>query len=409
MQKVKMIAGVVVATFGALLSIPILSRYWSGDALTIATIAILAHSLFGIIDIFRPIIVRRAIADAAFPTLANVLLPSLGFGLVCAAVIAILGYMFGESRYGYLVASVALSALIFCAYSPFWACMDSMLRMGEAYLIRSISVGLLYAVIAIGSKVDEIAFVYVGLVGVNLIAGLWFWIGGRRALVPGGLSINRSYIKESIYLGFQNLSKMVNDFGDRLMSSFYLPVSLAGLYNVSSDMAGRVNVPSQIASTYYYPVICKERDKVGLFFSIGILVSFLILAFAVFFYGFGSGLFTLYFGPGKRDIFPVFCALLAVFGVYSLSFFGQVILRSLALDGRVLLSFLIPSLAGSLLAVFYIISGEVTTYRVVMAALIFKSSSILLMISLFSRFPIRSSLGIFSVILSYAFVFHIVF
>lgn len=408
MQKVKMTLGVAIATAGALLSVPVLSRQWTGSDLTITTVAILAHSMFGLLDVFRPIIVRRAIADRSFATLANILVPSVVFGAILFVIIGVLGIIFSDARYFPLVMAISVSTLIFCSYSPFWALMESALRMGDAYLIRSVSVGMLYVVSAVSSIFDQIGFVYAGLVGVNVAAGLAFWLIGRRSLVEGGLSLKRGYLKQARHLGIQNVAKLVNDFGDRLVSSILFPVSVSGSYNISSDIAARINVPAQLAASYYYPLVCAHPEKRREFLSLGLAFSCAVNIGCLSFYVWGYGAYELYFGPGREEFYPAFSALLLIFGCYSLSFFGQTLLRSMSLDRAVTFSFVVPTLCGMIFVIWSAFIDQLTLVSVVVAAMIFKSSCIFLMAGLFREFRVYSAIGIVNIVVVYAFIYAVV-
>lgn len=402
MQKSKIILGVVLATLAALLSFPVLSRHWSDEKLVVATVAILAHGMFGVIDIFRPIIVRRIIESKGFATLPNVILPSSVFGVIIATIVATSGIIFIGEPYRLLILSVSISLILFCFYSPFWACMESVLKTGDAYLIRSCSVAVLYGAVAAGAILDRVGVVYFGLVGANAMAALAFWLGGRGVVSPGPLTVDRAYIADSLYLAAQNLSKLINDFGDRLIASFYLPTSLAGPYNLSSDMAGRVNVPSQVLSTYYYPVICHKKEAAGKYLAIGVFISLSIFGGSGLFYAFGYPLYEAYFGPGYRDVYPVFCALLLAFGGYSLSFFGQTVLRSMSRDKDVAFSFILSSVTGLIIAALSFSMGGVTGISIVIIAFAFKSSCVFLMMALFRSFPVQVSIALLSIFGSYA-------
>src|SRR5690606_23138900 len=148
-----------------------------------------------------PIIVRRAISDRTFATAGNIVVPSAAFGAVVSLSIACLGLAFKGGPYLALLMSIAVSTFLFCCYSPFWAITESALRVGDAYLVRSISVGLLYIIAAIASIIDKISVVYVGLVAVNIASGFAFWVIARNSLVEGGVSLGCSYLKEAAHIG----------------------------------------------------------------------------------------------------------------------------------------------------------------------------------------------------------------
>lgn len=394
MKDTKVITGVVLVAISALVSTPFMSRYWSGEQLTLASIALLAHGLLGVVDLFRPIIVRRVSADRSFGTLANLLLPSFTSALVIGSIILIIGLSQVTPPFYDMIFSVAATVLIYGFYSPFWGFMDGMLRMGETYLIRSSSVALLYLLVGLGSMSGRIEIIYVSLIGVNILCGALFWFKSKDCLAEGGLRIDRAYWVEAWNILLQNVARSINDFGDRLASTFFLPISSAGGYIILSDFASRANFPSQLIASYLYPVLCHQKYKANGFLLMGLAISSGIVTFSLVFFLFGNTLYTAYFGSARDSMFWVFCALLTCFGIHALSFFGQAVLRIHSLDGSLSLSLLGPAVMG---IAFLAASGDgLDLADVVVLALLSKASAVLMMLRLLPlyRLPCAGGLAV---------------
>ncbi|WP_188768582.1 hypothetical protein [Novosphingobium endophyticum] len=404
MQKVSMTAGAIIALVASLLAIPIISRGLSPEKLSIATVSILAHGLFGIADFFRPILVRNISDNEEFATYGNLFLPNLVIGLSLSAGSAVISLFVHES-YLYLGLSISFSLLLFSLYTPLWGTMDGNFQMGTAYLVRSLSVAMLYGLIAIGAVFD-LDYMNYGAISIsNLATLIIFWLFARKYIRKGKFNAGIGYIRQASYLFVQNVFKLINDFGDRVFASAYLPGAYVGGYNLLSDLSARVNFPAQLASSYYYPVICREPQKASLLLWSGVVFSTFLFAICVTIYAFGVEIFVWYLGEGRRHIFPIFCGLLACFSNYSLSFFGQSVARSLSLDRSLSLSFGASAVLG--LSYSLINMHDMNIYRVMIIALLMKSSSVFMLLGLLRRFPAQSICGLIVSLFSFSFVINI--
>lgn len=392
MRNPKIAIGVALVAGSALVSTPLMSRYWSDEQLTLVSVALLAHSLLGAIDLFRPVIVRRVSFNRSFGTAPNLLFPSVASTFVIALLILVVGMISADRKFHALIVSICATIVIYGFYSPFWGLLDGTLRMAETYLVRSSSVALLYLALGFGALVGWDGIIYSALVGVNALTAFIFWVKAKGELAPGGLSLDRAYLVEGAHILVQNTARLVNDFGDRVVSALFLPIGSAGGYILLSDFASRANFLSQLFSAYLYPVLCHDLGKAKAFLFLGLSISTCIIASSVALYFFGFDLFTMYFGDARAEMFWVFCCLLACFGIYALSFFGQAVLRSHSLDRSLSISLLLPAVGA---VVFLLGSMDgLSVAEVVALALLSKASAVFMLLRLFPLYRLPSACGL---------------
>ena len=392
MASAKLAAGAVMVATAALVSTPLMSRYWAEEQLTLASIALLAHSLLGAIDLFRPVIVRRVSVDRSFGTAPNLLVPSICSTSVIAVLLLAAGLIVADAKFHELIASISATIIIYGFYSPLWGLLDGNLRMAETYLIRSASVALLYFTLGLGSLMGQVEIIYLGLIGVNGLTALLFWMKAKDELYQGPLDIDKRLWNEAGHIFVQNITRGMNDFGDRIASSLLLPVSSSGGYLLVSDFASRVNFPSQLAAVYFYPILCHNKDLTPKTLAVGLGISASIIFFSVLFYLYGLGVYIAYFGAPREDLFWAFCCLVACFGIYSISYFGQIVLRSHSLDRSLSLSFFVPAIAGILYLAY---TGDgIGLANIVIFALISKASAVLMLMRLYRIYKVSSAVGL---------------
>lgn len=404
MQKIKMVVGATFAFASSLISISIISKNLSAYELKVATICILAHGLFGILDFLKPLIVREISRDKSFASLGNILLPNIILGFVFGALLIIFGYIFARDFLSTAL-SISVSLFIFFTYSPFWAVLEGRLEMGTAYLIRSFSVGCLYLLTALGSLLSIKILVTDSIIVANVIALMLFLICGRKYTHRGRFSGGAAFLRTALGFSFQNIFKAINDFGDRIAASMLLPINSVGQYNLISDFAGRINFPSQITSSYYYPILCRDHNEIFRFLIVGVSISLSLSVFYVVLYVFGQGVYIWYFGRASLEYFPIFCALIAAFSNYSLSFFGQAVARSQGMDRELAFAFGFASLMG--VGSLYHVITQKDVYAVLLMAGLLKLSSLIIMASLYKYVPRISVFSGILIVSNFLFVVYI--
>lgn len=368
-------AGAGIPFLTALLVTPLIARQLSDEGLRLAGAVIVAHALFGLFDMFRPILIRRLVHLERGVTLSSLLGRPVVMGVVIAGAVGLcIARLLPELGVEFALAA-GLSMLAFLLSTPFWAQLDASGRTGFAYVLRTIALVLIYLQLAsVPAIIGEEWIPWTLLVG-NVAAGLMMAVSAWNLLDKAGETIVLPIREMLLTLG-QNITKSFGDYADRVAMLSFAGPALAGQYNLLADLPAKSNMPSQIAASYFYPRICKDKGEVDRFVWVGVLLNAAIVSAAIAFWFFGKPLYLLYYGDRFEALFPLFCMLLSVAGTYTLSFFGQAYLRSMHLDRSLLLSFAIPALVGAAWLVFQ----PKTLVTVVSALLIFRACSFLITI-----------------------------
>lgn len=401
MKGAKIIFGIAVVAAAAILSPPLMTRFWDERQLTLASTAILAHGLMGTLDFFKPVIIRRVAVNPSFATLYNLLAPSLASSVVMSAGILAVGLLYLSEIYHYLIASIAISVIFYGIYSPFWGLLNASLRMSDTYLIRSSSVAFLYGALGLGALTGRDEVIYASLILANLFPVLIFLWQGRKLLCENRWNIDSSYWAEVGNVVVQNAARCVNDFGDRIAATILLPISVGGKYIIASDISSRANVFTQLITVQYYPILCKHTERSGLFLIWGISLSLLVILTSIAALFFGYEIFIWYLGNKMGEVFWVFCCLLASFGVHTLGYFGQAVLRSQCMDKSLSLSLIIPA---CMCILYIIMSSSFDLKSIVVLVIISKSSSFFMMVGLMKNYKVQAIGGMACCVLSWAFV-----
>ncbi|WP_260483854.1 hypothetical protein [Sphingomicrobium flavum] len=372
-QLLAFAVGAVVPLLTALAVTPFLARQLSDRGLQLAGAIIVAHAIFGLFDMFRPILIRKLVHIERGVTPASLLTRPLVMAIGIAIPVALAVSYFLSDLGRDFAASVGISLFIFLVSTPFWALLDARGQTGFAYVLRTLGLVIIYAQLAlVPALLPETWIPWVLLVG-NMAAALLMAKAAWSSLDRHGETIIQPIGEMFVVLG-QNLTKSFGDFADRISILLFAGPVLSGQYNLLADIPGKSNMPSQIASGYFYPRICKNPHEVGRFVWVGVLLNAGIVSAAVLFWLVGKPVFLKYYGERFEALFPVFCLLLAVAGTYTLSFFTQAYLRSRHLDKSVLACFAVPAVVGAAFLSF----SPPTLWTVVCALLIFRSCSLLM-------------------------------
>lgn len=359
----------------SLIMTPFLARTLSDDGLEMAGAIIVAHAFFGVFDMFRPILTRELVHLEGKVSLKSLTGKSLVVALVASVLLGIVSAA-ALPQFGNLFAfCLGLSLFFFLMTGPFWARLEAVLKSGQAYLIRS----------------SAIAIVFVGLVVVPLLFGErflpWVLVAGNGLSFLLMLFVALPYVSiegKSVFVSAreialvfgQNVVRSTGDFADRIAALTFLGADASGKYNIVADLPVKSGVISQLASYYFYPRICKDDTYLGRYMATGMIISFAILGASVFFWLAGEGLYLLYFGERFASLFPIFCFLVAAVGVNTLHFYLQSFLRSRKRDMELFLSFLLPSMLG--IGVYFV--GEVDVLTILTGIFLFRTSNILLIL-----------------------------
>lgn len=369
----------------ALIVTPLIARNLSSTTLMIAGASLVAHAMFGLFDIFRPILIRQFVNVEGKVALAPLLARPIAVALPLGVLMSV-GIRKGLPELGNEFAIAAgASLVIFLLGTPFWARLDADRRTGHAYALRASGIIALYILFALtGPVLPQTHAPWYILTANMAIAGAYIFTA-RRYFASVGQKVTMP-AREMAYVLGQNLLKSFGDYADRIAIVGTGNAALAGQYNLLADLPLKTNTPSQIAASYTYPRLCENDGCLKRFVLFGVLVSLAVSSTALLLYLAGRPLYILYYGDRFADLFPLFCMLLSVAATYALSFYGQAYLRAKSHDAQLLISFGLPGLAGAV----YLLAGPLDLVRVLTALVIFRSCSLLM-----SLFALRSGGRIF--------------
>ncbi|WCP16213.1 hypothetical protein sphantq_04709 (plasmid) [Sphingobium sp. AntQ-1] len=402
MKGIKIILGIGFVAVAAILSPPLMTRFWDERQLTLASSALLAHGLMGTLDFFKPIIIRRISLNPKFATINNLFIPSFLSSIIISLVFTSTGYFYLPDLYFPLVLSIGFCVIIYGIYSPFWGLLNANLRVSDTYLIRSLSVAFLYSALGVGALTGRDEVIYASLIMANLVPGFIFCYLSRSLLEKNGWSIDKTYWIEVFNVLIQNIGRSVIDFGDRLLAMLYLPVTGSGKYIIVSDIASRANFFTQLITIQSYPILCRYHEKAKIFLVAGICISASIICVSILFLFYGKEIYIWYLGDKIEDFFLVFCCLLSSFGVHTLGYFGQAILRSRSMDRSLSVSLLAPAF----MCLIYLIvaSEQLGLYKIIVLMVASKAGAFLMMARLIKIYPLHAICGMLCCVASWSFV-----
>ena len=375
MQKILLLVGAVIGALAGVLLVPVIARLYPSGDLAVLSLLLMMHSFFGVMDVLKPIYIRDISRDSSLCNYYNLILPSFFSGLFFAAIVFLI-LNFGLSEYFSYVDKVfvSLAVLIFVIYSSMWAVLDAHERVGTGALIRGSSTAALYityackAIFAFSFSLTSAFF------AVQIMALFLFW-RASRVHVSGPVSFSNGLSRGALWLMCQNSGKTLADFFDRFFVSSSFASALVGVYNISYDMAAKINLPAQLFSAYWYPLLCRDRTVASHFLLLGGIYSICVSIFSIIVYVFGNKFYFLYFGEQFEGYLWLFCVLMNIASLYSVSFFCQAVMRAARQDVELVLSFLLPAILGAAYILFY---GSQGLAFLLIGVVIMKSSSIFL-------------------------------
>tara|TARA_R110001592_G_scaffold63566_2_gene194750 strand:+ start:2530 stop:3795 length:1266 start_codon:yes stop_codon:yes gene_type:complete len=352
-QKVLLLVSVVLGALVGLGSVPIMTRGFSDGELALASLILLFNGMFGVFDFFRPVYVstfagsaiRISVGDIVRSSCVIVLLTSVFF-------IPPYFYVFSDyiSAFSYVI--IFCSFVLFVFSTGLWGALDANRQVGLSSFLRVIGTSLVYAMFAVmaltgGWSLEIFTLVLFGSQLIVMIATILFSL----SLLERTLKVNvgRRFYKQGFLTFFQNASKIIIDFSDRLFIAKFFSGAFVGIYNVFYDVSSRSNTPSQLVSSYYYPRLCGDPGSIPSFMKLGLMMSTLILIVALAFFLAGGKLVSLYFGSDMYEYSDLFTSMLTLWSLFSLAFFAQSVMRSSEQYGVLLSMFGVSSILGLVL------------------------------------------------------------
>ncbi|MBA4721680.1 MAG: hypothetical protein H2067_11200 [Alcanivorax sp.] len=383
MQKIYLVSGALIGAIVATLLIPFISRYYSSESLAAASLLLMTHSFFGVMDVLKPIYIRSISKDRRLCNYSNLVGPSCISG-VCFSVLVLLFFSFFLSDFFSVGDRLFISAAVFMfvVYSSMWAVLDAHEKVGTGALLRGGSTAVLY-VLFVCKAFWGLAFSLAALFFlVHSIALFVFWFFAKKHIINSGF-LTKNLTNDAVLIMGQNSGKILGDFFDRIFVSSSFAPGVVAIYNMSYDLAAKVNLPAQLFAAYWYPLLCKDPSRSSRFMLWGTSYALFILVAAALLYAFGQSLYTFYFGSHFQGYAWAFCLLLNVASMYSICFFGQALMRAAGRDLSLTLSFLIPALLGAL---YILIWGSVGIGLVLVGVLVMKSTSLLIVYNMRNLF-----------------------
>ncbi len=386
-QKGLLLGGSIASITVTIMALPIISRGYDSATLAKVSIIIMMHSFFGVLDILKPVIIRNISKNDSFANWFNLFIPAVAVGilyfLLIFTALQILLYDFFSTIEAILISS---SAFLFVMYNPLWAVLDANYKVGTAFSIRTTSTIILYLLLSINTLSNNIISPAMLLAISTLVCTIIFVIISYPYIGKGKLTIERDFYFSVCHIFVQNLAKTVNDFSDRLFVSATLPPIIIAAYNLNYEIGAKINLPSQLISTYYFPKLCNNEGLSTRFFSNGVFLSFSIFLMTTVLYFWGKPLYVFYLGEIFDNYFFWLISFAYIASTYSLSFFCQAIMRSYGLYTKLSTSFIISSVLGLLLLLFLVPFLKVK--GILLALFIFKSPALIMI------YHIRNIIGI---------------
>ncbi len=322
-QKKLMLISVILNSLCAVIFMPIITRSYGADDLSIITTVIFIGVMFGMIDSVRPVYVH-GFSSLSFISVKDVFFYPLFFNLILSLALFFFVYtlsIFSNTDCFFIF----ISALLYLTSMPFLGFLDSKGMVGFSSLLRAVSVFIIYFQYSV---VNYFNFVSIPLVVSNVVFLFFSIFACFRFLKNGKSDFNYSVFKRIIKTFGQNVFKLIIDFTDRLFVAKFVGGDFVGVYNAIYELSSKSNFISSVYSSYNYPQLCLKKIREVRFVSTGNCISLFLLILSVLCWFFGDIFMSFYLGEGFSNTGSDVAIMLSISAIYSLSFFYQSIFRA---------------------------------------------------------------------------------
>ncbi|QIL85374.1 hypothetical protein G7083_05415 [Vibrio sp. HDW18] len=322
-QKKLMLISVILNSLCAVIFMPIITRSYGADDLSIITTVIFIGVMFGMIDSVRPVYVH-GFSSLSFISVKDVFFYPLFFNLILSLALFFFVYtlnIFSNTDCFFIF----ISAFLYLTSMPFLGFLDSKGMVGFSSLLRAVSVFIIYFQYSV---VNYFNFVSIPLVVSNVVFLFFSIFACFRFLKNGKSDFNYSVFKRIIKTFGQNVFKLIIDFTDRLFVAKFVGGDFVGVYNAIYELSSKSNFISSVYSSYNYPQLCLKKIREVRFVSTGNCISLFLLILSVLCWFFGDIFMSFYLGEGFSNTGSDVAIMLSISAIYSLSFFYQSIFRA---------------------------------------------------------------------------------
>lgn len=271
-DKVLGILSVPILALAGLLVMPFLARIWQPEELGYLTIILLIFNAYGLLDGFKPIVIKKGTLfidkNIQFQYVMNSLLIlalvySISITMILLFILPLIFPILTQADT--IICSFAGGLSIMMSVA--WGLADISNNVGKAQLVRALTWALAYATILViafmGKSIHWIPLVLCLCLFLNATY-IWFFLN-TRALNLKPQFIKFSYIRkiiiEAITIVTFNIFRSFVDYFERLIAVRFVPLGVYAIYSVQYELGSRSNTFTHLVAQFIYPTLCKYASS----------------------------------------------------------------------------------------------------------------------------------------------------